>query len=262
MKTAIAQLPKGGGEDRVYISADTVIMLDGASAFRLVPVSPSQYVDTLGANLTSRLTSDANLQVILRDAIEATAGQLELKPGHSPSSTVAIVRRVGRYVECLVLGDNLVVVPGQAITDDRLGRIGQQYHQRYRERLQTGHGYDQEHRDVLRHLQAEQARHRNRPRGYWIAEADPGAANHAIFVRRSIASTPWAILATDGAYKPMTHLGLADWSDLSTADDEELEQILSECQRWEDIDDPSGRKLPRAKQHDDKTLAVTTFSTA
>jgi hypothetical protein len=163
------------------------------------------------------------------------------------------LRRAG---ECLVLGDNLIVLPGQAITDDWLSQVGQQYRRRYRERLQTGHGYDQEHRDVLRDLQAEQARHRNQPGGYWIAEADPTAADQAFIVRKPIASTPWAILASDGAYKPMTHLGLADWPSLGTANDEELELILSECQRWEEINDPNGQKFPRAKRHDDKTLAV------
>jgi hypothetical protein len=58
----------------------------------------------------------------------------------------------------------------------------------------------------------------------------------------------------------MMHLGLADWPGLERADDEELEQILSECQRWEAEEDPSGVECPRAKRHHDKTIAVTTFS--
>jgi hypothetical protein len=127
--------------------------------------------------------------------------------------------------------------------------------------LLRGHGYDQDHRDRLKELQAEQALYRNQPGGYWIAEADSKAAEHAIIVQRPIASTPWVVLASDGAYKPMIHLGLTEWASLETANDEELEHILSERHRWESEEDPDGIECPRAKQHDEKTLAVTTFST-
>ena len=122
MRTATAQLPKGGGEDRVYATDNAMLLLDGASA-----------------------------------------------------------------------------LPGLAITDERLSRVGQQFRHRYRERLKTGYGYDQEHREVLRDLQAEQDRHRNRPGGYWIAEADPAAADRALIIRQPLATTPWAILAGPGA---------------------------------------------------------------
>jgi hypothetical protein len=110
-------------------------------------------------------------------------------------------------------------------------------------------------------LQTEQARHRNQPDGYWIAEADPEAAKHAIVSRYPITSAPWAVLATDGAYKTMTHLGIAEWSHLRLANGHELSRILLKCQTWEANSDPDGRNLPRAKRHDDKSLAVATFAT-
>lgn len=259
MRTATAQSPRGGGEDRIYITPNAVILLDGASAFRPMPVRPSEYVDMLGQELTSRVASSADLRTVLRDAIKVTAGQLKLTRGHSPSSTVAIVRRVTDHVECLVLGDNLVVLPNQTVTDNRLSQIAPEQRARYRRRLQNGHGYDQEHRQVLKELQAEQAAHRNRKGGYWIAEADPVAAEHSILTRHPSDSVPWAILASDGAYKPMIHLGLADWPNLKSANGSDLEIILDECHRWESNDDPNGIRCPRAKRHDDKTLAVTTF---
>lgn len=262
MRVEIAQLPKGGGEDRVFVAPAAVVVLDGASAFMPVPVKPSEYVDVLGAHLVSHLDrQDVGLRSILRDAIDAAIRQLGLTPGHSPSSTVAIVRVVADQVECLVLGDNLVAFPGQIITDDRLAKVAWEQRARYRERLLSGCGYDQEHRQALKELQAEQARYRNQPDGYWIAEADPEAAANAITLQRPVASTPWAVLASDGAYKLMTYLGFADWPQIAAADHEELEQILSECQRWESDDDPTGARFPRAKRHDDKTLAVARFST-
>lgn len=260
MRTASAQLPKGGGEDRVYTTAEAVILLDGASAFRPAPVTPGAYVDALGAHVLARVSSADDLRVILRDAIAATVRELELTPGNSPSSTVAIVRMTGDDVECLVLGDSLIVLPGQSVTDNRLDQVSRPQRERYLDRLKAGHGYDQEHRDLLRQLQTEQARQRNQPGGYWIAESDPVAADHAVTGRRPLPSTPWAVLASDGAYAPMSHLGLADWPDLQTADPEKLARILGECQKWEDEVDPHGIECPRAKQHDDKSLAVAKLS--
>jgi hypothetical protein len=257
MQTASAQLPEGGGEDRVYVTSDAVIVLDGASAFLPVTVPPSAYVDALGNNLLDQLKDTAALQTALREAIRATARQLGLEPGHSPSSTVTMVRKTTADMECLVLGDSLIAFPDQTIIDERISHVAQHYRTRYRDRLRSGHGYDQDHREMLRKLQAAQARHRNRANGYWIAEADPAAADHAFTVKRSLASTPWAVLATDGAYKTMTHLGLTDWSTIATASSEALHQILTDCQRWEDVSDPDGRKFPRAKPHDDKSLAAT-----
>lgn len=256
MKTASAQLPEGGGEDRIYATAEAVVLLDGASAFQPAPVTPGTYADVLGTHILDRLTPAEDLRAVLRDAIAATAGELKLTPGKSPSSTVAIVRVTGNEVECLVLGDSVVVLPGQTVTDNRLDQVSPSRRERYLKRLKAGHGYDREHRDMLRQLQAEQARQRNQPGGYWIAESDPEAADHAITVRQPVASARWAVLASDGAYEPMIHLGLADWPNLATADSEQLARILSRCQRWEADADPHGAEYPRAKQHDDKSLAV------
>ena len=58
----------------------------------------------------------------------------------------------------------------------------------------------------------------------------------------------------------MTHLGLAGWPALRHASDHDLTQILERCQSWELDDDPNGWELPRAKRHDDKSLAAATFA--
>lgn len=34
-----------------------------------------------------------------------------------------------------------------------------------------------------------------------------------------------------------------------------LHDLLVACHRWETVEDPDGRKLPRAKHHEDKTIA-------
>ena len=45
-------------------------------------------------------------------------------------------------------------------------------------------------------------------------------------------------------------------SSMSAAD---LMAVLLQCQDWEEDHDPEGRELPRAKRHDDKSLAVAAF---
>ena len=59
------------------------------------------------------------------------------------------------------------------ITDRRLSAIGADKRAAYRERLNAGGGFDSEHRELLRNLQAEQRKYRNEPDGFWIAADDP-----------------------------------------------------------------------------------------
>jgi hypothetical protein len=258
MQVSSAQLPPGGGDDTIITGDSYLIMLDGASAFTPMPVPAVVYADRLGRHIASRLDTQPGreLRGCLADAISHTADDLELRPGHSPSSTVIIFRLAGDNAECLVLGDSLAVLAGRSITDDRLSRIRPDLRERYRQRLADGRGYDSEHRRILAELQTEQARRRNQPGGYWIAETDPGAADHAILVTSHAESLPSVVLATDGAYRTMSYLGLADWPALRDATTGDLARLLGRCQSWEADEDPSGQKLPRAKCHDDKSLAT------
>lgn len=253
---ASAQLPEPpAGADRLFIAPNAVIVLDGASAFGPANPDPATYVDRLGEHLRSTLTTDtrADLTAALADAIAATAFELELTPGLAPSSTVAIARWVDGRVDLLVLGDSQITTPFGILRDSRLDKIGMAQRAAYRSRLAEGHGYDDAHRSLLVALQTEQAKHRNQPSGYWIAEADPAAAGRAIIQAHPSADLPWIVLATDGAYGPLDHLGF-DVSKSSTAS--ELVELLARCERWEAEQDPEGRALPRSKRHDDKTVAL------
>lgn len=259
MRVAAAQLPsQDDSDDKLFTTPNAVIMLDGASAFVPVPIAASTYAEQLGRHIRARLTErpDADLADVLAAAIEATAGELALSPGESPSSTVAIARVRRDTVDLLVLGDTEIVTPHETIRDDRLAQLALAPHQKYRDRLAAGGGYDNEHRRILRELQAEQAQHRNRDRGYWIAEAAPEAAHHAVVSEHAEDVTPWLVLATDGAYKTMAHLGLDDWPNIAHASEQQLDAILARCREWEQQHDPDGRDLPRAKRHDDKCLAA------
>lgn len=263
MRVATAQLPAiEDSDDKVFTTPDSVIMLDGASAFVPVPVPASTYADRLGRHLRDRLTArpDADLTTALSDAISDTARTLDLHEGESPSSTVTIARRSGDVLDLAMLGDNLVILPNEVLTDERMDALDLAPRRKYRERLAAGNGYDDEHRAILQELQTQQAQHRNRDGGYWIAETNPEAGAQAITAQRPISTAPWAILATDGAYNTMHHLALTDWPTLAHAPNDQLATILARCRAWEGETDPQARQLPRAKRHDDKSLAVMTFT--
>ncbi|MFE6647705.1 hypothetical protein ACFVJS_14145 [Nocardioides sp. NPDC057772] len=259
MHVSIAQHPEPpAGDDRVFITSNAVIVLDGASAFAARDVPASTYADHLGSMMAGLVDgSDEPLTALLADAIKTTANALDLTPGgRAPSSTVAIVRkRRNASVDVLVLGDSQVAIPGEIIRDDRLGPLASTERTAYRTRLVSGHGYDDEHRRILADLQTQQLQHRNRTGGYWIAETDPAAAEHALTRHLSPDEAPWCVLATDGAYKPMEHLGLDDWPTVASSGSNDLAALLRRCQEWESTDG-RGQQLPRAKRHDDKTLVA------
>ncbi|NKQ55378.1 hypothetical protein HFP15_21050 [Amycolatopsis sp. K13G38] len=268
MRVTTAQLPPmEESADKIFVTPHAVIMLDGASAFVPVPVPASDYADHLGRLLANALTTDptadptADLPDILAEAIRSTASHFDLRAGESPSSTVTIARERDDYLDLLVLGDNTVILPGgEILTDDRMDRLNLEPRRKYRERLAAGHGYDDEHRALLRELQTQQAELRNREDGYWIAEADQDAAQHSITLTRDRRSTAWAVLTTDGAYNTMDRVGLTDWSGYASADTSRLGDLLQQCHEWERVRDPSARFLPRAKQHDDKAIATARFT--
>lgn len=132
----------------------------------------------------------------------------------------------------MVLGDTQIATPERILRDERIARIGTAHRQAYRARLRDGRGFDPAHNALLQKLQQEQHRHRNRDGGYWIAEAIPEAATRALVQQLSRATTPWLVLATDGAYRTMGPLGLDDWSRVATIAQEELRSTLNECRAW------------------------------
>jgi hypothetical protein len=266
MKCATAQTPgPESSQDRVFVTTRIVIVLDGASAFIPVDVPTATYVDSLGSHMVGSLTADplGSLPEIVFHSIESTAREFNLQPGGSPSSTVTILRAAEHQIDLYALGDGAVYYGNDRqiseMTDSRLSDLGLPEPREYRKRLAEGYGYDDHHRGLLSALQRGQRERRNRAGGYWIAEADPATAHHAIVRSVPPSEISWAVLATDGAYGPMRHLGLDDWRTVAEYSDDQLAALLDECARWEAEIDPNGQLLPRAKISDDKTLAAVSF---
>ncbi|WP_280232509.1 protein phosphatase 2C domain-containing protein [Nocardia cyriacigeorgica] len=255
-----AELPERSDADRVLRFDSGVIVLDGASSYdRAVPPA-ARYVDALGSALAHCLDAGAAVPAALAEAIRITAERLGLSRGAAPSSAIAVVQVWPETVEVLVLGDITVVVGSghgscELFSDDRMDALALPERTEYRRRLAAGSGYDDTHRALLRGLQRGQRARRNRDHGYWIAEADPVAAAHA--VRRSYprATVEWVVLATDGAHETLAVFDIP-WPEIAARSATGLHRLLVRCHDWEADIDPDGRLLPRAKRHDDKAIAV------
>jgi hypothetical protein len=264
LRVHVRQLP--GGEtfaDKVILTPNAAILLDGASAFEPVDVAPDTYAETLAKRIAIGLfhTADIPIPDIVAAAISETTDKLSLRPGTSPSSTVSILRVRADKADLYVLGDSPIHYgtrdSSSVLTDDRLDRIATLDRDRYTSRLRAGHGYDDQHRAALVALQQAQREARNQPGGYWIAETDPDAAHHGITRTLTPDAITWAVLATDGAADFIDHSSDdADWSAIAQYEPVQLFQLLTRIHEWESTTDPDGRIQPRAKRHDDKSLVT------
>lgn len=263
LEVVAAELPGNGAtsEDRIRVGTNAVVVLDGASGSD-THVSVNDYVDDLAGALVEVLDAEPDMPLphALADAIRSTVAALRVMPGESPSSTVSIARRRGDAVDLLVLGDSAIYIgpDSQLLTDDRLAHLDLPSRTKANQRLREGAGYDDVHRDLVRAVRAEQLPWLNEPGGYWIAEARPEAAHHAI-TRTVPADLPWLLMLTDGVDKPMRHLGIPP-EDVVRRTRTQLDDLLRDLHEWEQDKDPAALELPRFKQHDDKTAAAVTVS--
>jgi hypothetical protein len=243
-----------------------VVVLDGATD----PDEPAGrnggwYAHRLADALRSTLTRGRSLVDAVEEAIAEMAAVHRLVPGQSPSSTVAAASWDDEHVHTYVLGDSTAAVVDregrtEVLTDRRLQDVGAELRRRYQARLADGAGYDYEHQALLGELVHMERVRRNHGDGYWIAEAQPEAARHGLtqsWDRRDIATV---VLASDGAAAALTYGLHADWASVATAVEalsaaRFLEQVAEAEQA-----DAGGRRWPRSKPADDKTLALIRLS--
>lgn len=262
MSTHGASLPGGAGpgQDRWAATPNGLIVLDGATAIALDVPPAEQYVDALLDTLRDGLSTTGELRTVIAEAIASVSAELDLTPGDGPSSTVALLRWTDSGADAAVLGDSTIILGTRdgneiRLCDERLETIAPTQRQSYRERLQRGSGYDDTHRQLLADVQAHERRARNSDGGYWIAEATRDAGHHATVHHIDADDLRWAVLATDGAQRIIDHVHLS-WHEIAAMCDDELLVLLRDLHRWEAERDPDGRDLPRAKRHDDKTVAT------
>lgn len=248
-------------QDRYVHGDGFAAVLDGATSVAGDRShDPGWYADRLAREIGARMPRGGALADTVADAVRAVRDAHRLDPDTSPTSTVALARWSDDTVETYLLGDSFVVVlradgDETVQTDDRLDAVGAAERAAYRARLAAGGEYDVGHRDLLLALQAEQARRRNRPGGYWIAGAEPEAAHHGITTTGERSGVSALVLASDGV-APERHPEAVTWRALSGAAYRRgPAQVLRELHDAEAAD-ADGRRWPRSKRHDDKTLVI------
>ncbi|MFC9253782.1 PP2C family serine/threonine-protein phosphatase [Amycolatopsis thailandensis] len=234
-------------EDHVAVLGNAVVVLDGATAPRPDLPSGGWYAGLLVRSLSQALTAEpeADLAVLLAGSIADVAGREGLEPGRSPSSTVAIARWTDESVDALVLADSPIIAFGPSgpdpLTDDRLVSL------RDSGQLRTG---------------ADVRAKRNAPGGFWVAEAEPNAADEA--VRRSWprSEVEALLLATDGVSIGVDEYDLFDWPEVLALSRERGPDAVLDAVRTAEKQDPDGVRWPRAKRHDDQLLVLVEFGVA
>ena len=250
-------------QDRTVLLPDAVAVLDGASAPDPSERDGGWYAEQLATELAARLADRRlDLTTVLADAIAAVTSAYRLVPGSSPSSTVTLLRWDADRVDGLVLGDSpLVVFTGdtaEVVVDERLNGVAPGQRVAYHDRLARGGGYDEAHRELLRALVGEQRRHRNRPDGYWIAEATPVAAGQALTRSWPAGAVTAALLASDGVSRGIGR-AVPDWAAALRLIEDEGPNALLDAVRAPEQADPDGRHWPRSKPYDDQALIAVTF---
>lgn len=254
-------------EDRIFLAPNAVIVLDGASQPDSDERNGGWLAEQIGQRLQRILTEHprADLADALAQAIADTSRKYDLQPGNAPSTTVAIARWDNETVDALVLGDSPIIALTRSGTvhqlrDDRLTQVAADQHAGLRAAIRDRGGFGFQHRPQWTALVEAQRQARNRPGGYWIAEATPDAAYHAVRAIWSIHELAVVMAVTDGVADGIDYYGVpASWRDAFALVNDRPERLLDAVHEAEQSD-PTGTRWPRSKLHDDKAVGVVWFA--
>jgi hypothetical protein len=228
IETAEQGAPGRVTEDRIRVLPNAVVVLDGVTSRTRPPNRNGGWYATKLADELARVINDADpLDDLLAAAITNVVAEHGLVPGDSPSATAAIVRWSEDRIDALVLCDTPVVAFGRTthvLEDTRLADLRPDP-------------------DIVAW--------KNKPGGYWVAEAEPGAAHQALTASWPRAEISKVIIATDGVSCGVSEYGLFEWADLAELP---LGEVLDRI-RAAELDDSERRRWPRYKIHDDQAIA-------
>ncbi|WP_449349598.1 hypothetical protein [Streptomyces shaanxiensis] len=194
----------------------------------------------------------------LGDALERVAAMhpdCDLDDPGTPSATVAILRHKQGVLEHLVLADSPIVFNGPedytVISDLRVDDVLPDL----RAEVESHQTHTPGHRDALQRLVLAQRQVRNTSEGYWVAAANPDAAQHALTGITPLREIQSAAVMSDGVSRLVTEYGAATWSDVFATLQTEGPHKLIEAVREVEATDPTGLRWPRYKSGDDATVA-------
>lgn len=193
----------------------------------------------------------------LRRAITETAARhgatCDLQHPGTPSAMVAIVQEAGDRLRYLVLGDATVLLDRPAgidvVTDGRVQGTAAA------ERAAADAlplGSPEKRRALVRMKHAEIAA-RNVPGGYWVANTDPAAVDHALTGDVSRTDLRAVAVLTDGAARLAEDFAATNWRGLlDLLRDAGPAALLARVRELEDAD-ADAERWPRNKKSDDAT---------
>ncbi|MFF1908332.1 hypothetical protein [Kitasatospora sp. NPDC058218] len=261
---ATAARPGGVNEDFALAGPDAVVVLDGAGLPDVLDTGCVHgvpwFVRTLGALLHSRAADPrASLTECLADSIlgtsQAHSTMCDLGNPFTPSATVAVARVHGEFLEWLVLADTTVAVrlptTVEIIADHRVSQITGAQHAALAADLRSLRPSG---RTIA--LARAQREVMNTVDGYWVAAADPKAAEESLTGAARLSDVRSAAILTDGAARAVDDFGTLTWPDLL----EDLEEygprrIINRTRELE-RSDPTCLRWPRSKCHDDATAVL------
>jgi hypothetical protein len=279
-QVAFSSAPRPGkhrNEDLIATIDGVVMLLDGASVPAGMPAccgrDAAWYVQALATALTGQLAADSGVALTqaLAEAIDVVSDQHQSdcsgdRDAMGPTATVLLARLEGEGLDWLALGDSTLLLQTDREvtehTDRRLKAIAPELRQRILKQLSDGGGYDNPaHLKALTELVSIEREARNRPGGYWIAGADPSAAERSLTGIVPIGESPGAVrrvaLLSDGAERAVTMFSLyPSWEALLEALITGGPEACIEVVRMVEAADPDGRHYPRTKASDDASALI------
>jgi hypothetical protein len=265
MRAAIAT--QAGGQDSPnedwagVLAPGVAVVLDGLSAPDGTGTGCRHgtpwYVSQLGPRLLTLAAGlDCGLVDALAEAIRQVAGlhpDCDLTHPGTPSATMVLLRVRDEGTDYLALADATLLLDTadglKVVSDERVNQLAGK-ERAAANRVPTGSALK-----LRRRAQLTRAlrRARNRPGGYWVAAADPQAANQAVTGSLPGRSLHRAALLSDGASRLVDPFGLATWEELlALLEENGPDELLRQVRAAEAVD-PEGRQWPRTKRSDDAT---------
>ncbi|MBG0820090.1 protein phosphatase 2C domain-containing protein [Planomonospora sp. ID91781] len=258
--------PGRPNEDFVAATPDAVVLLDGAGT----PAGSESgcthgvawYSRALGSTLLTTMTQTSSpLIEILAEGIKTVASMhdftCDLTHAGSPSATVVMLRHSADTLDWLILADSVLVLDTadtaepMVICDDREALVGAA-HRTTMDALPSGSPeHVAAHRAYVETLRG----HRNRDGGFWVASADPLAADQALTGTVPAHQVRAAALLSDGASRLVDRFALTTWRQTLDLLDEHGPAELIRRVRAAEHSDPHGERWPRGKALDDATAA-------
>jgi hypothetical protein len=257
--------PGRPNEDFVIATADLAVVVDGAGIpFGGCHHGVAWYARQLGARTLAALVATPQMSLTdgLAEGISAVAdlhsGTCDLTSAGTPCAAIGILRLGDVDVDVLSLSDVTVVVDvdgrPEVTCDLSIEEISGT-----EPAAVAGHRFGTPgHAHALVELVKRQTATRNRDGGWWVAAADPSAAQHAKVAHYPRSAVARAAVLSDGATRPVDQMGIYGWPEyVDLIEKLGPEGLISQVRLIEE-QDADGERYPRTKRHDDASLTLWT----